>query len=204
MPSEIEVWIRQAREGDEASMGRLLSSQKRALKLLARIEIGRHIQGKLDASDVVQETFLEAHRSFPRFEGSVEAQFNAWMRTILARTMANTIRRFFGTQARDPRLERRLADDIDRSALSLGGLLADPASTPSQHVARDEQTRLVVEALSRLPDDYESVLVLRHLEGLTFPQIADRMGRSVNSVEKLWLRGLTKLRREFAQPSRNL
>ena len=55
----------------------------------------------------------------------------------------------------------------------------------------------MAEALSQLPDDYQVVLVLRHLEGLTFPQISERMGRSVDSVEKLWLRGLTRLRKEF-------
>jgi RNA polymerase sigma-70 factor (ECF subfamily) len=55
----------------------------------------------------------------------------------------------------------------------------------------------VAEALSRLPPDYRNVLVLRHLEGLTFPQISERMGRSVDSVEKLWLRGLTRLKKEF-------
>jgi RNA polymerase sigma-70 factor (ECF subfamily) len=55
----------------------------------------------------------------------------------------------------------------------------------------------IAEALSRLPEDYQTVIVLRHLEGLTFPQISQRMERSVDSVEKLWLRGLTKLRRSF-------
>jgi RNA polymerase sigma-70 factor (ECF subfamily) len=78
-------------------------------------------------------------------------------------------------------------------------MLVDPHSSPSQQVMRGEQSLLVAEAMARLPEDYQTVLVLRHLEGLTFPQVAERMGRSVDSVEKLWLRGLTRLKREFAE-----
>ena len=63
---------------------------------------------------------------------------------------------------------------------------------------RGEQSLRVTAALSRLPDDYQTVLILRHLEGMTFPQVAERMERSIDSVEKLWLRGLTRLRKEFS------
>jgi RNA polymerase sigma-70 factor (ECF subfamily) len=122
-----------------------------------------------------------------------------WLRAILAATLANTIRRYLGTQARDLRLEQQLAEDLDQSSCALGRMLMDPHSSPSQQVMRGEQTFLVAEAMARLPDDYQTVLVLRHMEGLTFPQVAERMGRSVDSVEKLWLRGLTRLKREFGE-----
>jgi RNA polymerase sigma-70 factor (ECF subfamily) len=153
----------------------------------------------VDASDVVQETFLEAHRHFPNFQGDVGGQLTQWLRAILAATLANTVRRYLGTQARDLRLERDLAADLDQSTCALGQILVDPHSSPSQQVMRGEQSLLVAEAMARLPDDYQTVLVLRHLEGLTFPQVAERMGRSLDSVEKLWLRGLTRLKREFAE-----
>lgn len=197
MTTEVEQWIAEARAGDSATLGRLLESYQNYLKLLARIEIGRRLQGKVDASDVVQETFLDAHRYFPTFAGHAEAQFVQWLRQILAGTLANTVRRYFGTQARDPRLEQALAADLDQSTCALGRMLVDPHSSPSQQVLRGEQTLLVAAALARLPEDYQTVLVLRHLEGLTFPQVAERMGRSVDSVEKLWIRGLTRLRKEF-------
>ena len=150
---------------------------------------------------MVQETFLDAHRYFPNFRGHAEAQFVCWLREILAGTLANLVRRYLGTQARDVRMERALVADLDQSSHSLAHLLADPRSSPSQHAVRGEQTRMIAEALARLPEDYQTVIVLRHLEGLTFPQVAERMGRSVDSVEKLWLRGLTRLRRMFAQES---
>ena len=78
-------------------------------------------------------------------------------------------------------------------------MLADPRSSPSAAECKREQSLLVAEALARLPDDYQTVLVLRHLEGMTFPQVAAAMGRSVDSVEKLWLRGLTRLKKSFAE-----
>ncbi len=186
-----------ARAGNEQALGRILSAQRAYLKVLARVEVGRHLQAKLDVSDIIQEVFLEAHKSFSRFEGTEEPQFIQWVRSILAHTIANTVRRYFGTQARDPRLEKQVAAGIDQSAVSLGGMLVDPGASPSQQVSRVEQTRLVSEALSRLLEDYQSVLILRHLEGLTFPKIAERMGKTVNSVEKLWLRGLAQLKKEF-------
>lgn len=201
MASEVGRWIEQARAGDSATLGQLLESYHNYLRLLARIEIGRRLQGKVDASDVVQETFLEAHRHFPTFQGHAEGQFAQWLRAILATTLANIVRRYLGTQARDLRLERQLAEDLDQSTCALGSILVDPHSSPSQQVIRGEQSLLVAEAMARLPEDYQTVLVLRHLEGLTFPQVADRMQRSVDSVEKLWLRGLTKLKKEFNEAS---
>ena len=68
-------------------------------------------------------------------------------------------------------------------------------STPSRRAARREQAVLLADALNQLPPDYREVLVLRHLEGLTFPEVAARMGRTVDSVEKLWVRALPRLRR---------
>jgi RNA polymerase sigma-70 factor (ECF subfamily) len=199
METDIELLINEARTGDRVVLGELLDSYQNYLRLLARIEIGRRLQGQVDPSDIVQETFLEAHRQFPLFQGTAERQLAKWLRTILAGTMANVVRRYAGTQARDLRLERQLAVDLDHSSCSLEQLLVDQRSSPSQQAMRGEQSLLVAAAMSRLPDDYQQVLVLRHLEGLTFPQVALRMERSVDSVEKLWLRGLTRLKKEFGE-----
>ena len=198
MEVDVPGLLAAARDGDPVPLGKLLESYQRYLRLLARVEIGRRLQGKIDASDVVQETFLDAHRQFANFRGDAEPQFATWLRQILAGTLANTVRRYLGTQARDPRLERQLADDLNHSTAALGQILIDPRSSPSQVVMRREQGAIVAEALARLPEDYQTVLVLRHLEGLSFPEISLRMERSVDSVEKLWIRGLAKLKKEFS------
>jgi RNA polymerase sigma-70 factor (ECF subfamily) len=197
---EVERLIEEARAGDLSILGQLLESYRSYLSLLARIEIGRRLQGRVDASDIVQETFLDAHRYFPVFRGTAETHFVRWLREILAGTLANTIRRHLGTQARDARLERALGADLDQSSCTLAQILVDPHASPSQIAVRREQGHLVAEALAELPEDYQMVIVLRHVEGLTFPQVAERLQRSVDSVEKLWLRGVARLRQRFAEP----
>lgn len=189
--------IQDAKCGGDAELGALLEVYRNYLRLLARLEIGKRLQGKLDASDLVQETFLDAHRYFPKFAGHEEPQFAHWLRTILAGKVANLVRHYFGTQRRDVRLEQDLEADLDNSSRMLGHELAASIVSPSQDAARREQAVLLADALEQLPPDYREVLVLRHLEGLTFPDIAGRMERSQDSVEKLWLRGLAKLRQVF-------
>ena len=149
MASDAERLIADAKAGDPATLGRLLEPYRHYLRLLARLEIGRRLQGKVDASDVVQECFLDAHRYFPSFRGAAEAQFVQWLREILAGTLANQVRRYLGTQARDVRLEVGLAADLDQSSQALAGVAVDPHSSPSQQAARGEQAVLVAEALGR-------------------------------------------------------
>src|SRR5262245_9443229 len=196
----IDELLRQARAGDLAALGQALERYRRYLTLLARVEIGRQLQSKLDPADLVQETFLDAHRQFDRFAGGADS-FGRWLRQILAGTLAGQVRRYLGTQGRDVRLEQQLADALDQSSVALAGVLAAPVSTPSQHAAQQEQDVILADALAGLPDDYREAIVLRHLEGLSFPEVARRMGRSLDSVEKLWLRALGKLRQTMGEPA---
>jgi RNA polymerase sigma-70 factor (ECF subfamily) len=194
-----EQMIQEARTGTDAVLGPLLDLYRSYLRLLARVEIGRRLQGKVDASDLVQETFLEAHRNFARFQGTSEPQLVSWLRQILAGKVAYLLRRYLGTQGRDVRLEQELSVGLDNSSRLLGVELVASLSSPSQQAARREQAVLLAQALERLPEDYREVIVLRHLEGLRFPEISERMGRSLDSVQKLWLRGLARLRQVFGE-----
>jgi RNA polymerase sigma-70 factor, ECF subfamily len=199
--SEAERLLRRARAGDAAARGELLELYRSYLALLARLQIGRLLQGKLDASDVVQETFLKAHRHFAQFRGKTEAELLAWLRQIVVSHLVNLVRHHRGTQQRNVRLERDLAAELDRSSRALDAALFAKQSTPSQQASRREQAVLLADALAQLPEDYREVMILRHLEGLTFAQVAQRMGRSLDSVEKLWARALTRLRRALRSMS---
>lgn len=192
-----DYWLAQARTGDPVALGRLLELYRGYLSLLARLQINRRLQGKVDPADLVQDTFLAAHRAWPEFRGTSERALVCWLRTILAARMANMVRHYFGTQGRDVRIERELAAELDMSSRVLDqGLLAAQAS-PSQDAARREQAVLLADALGELPEDYREVLILRHLEELTFPEVAERMQRTVDSVKKLWARALDRLRRSL-------
>ena len=190
-----EVLLARARTGDESALGRLLELYRAYLSLLARVQIGRRLQGKADPADMVQETFLEAARHFGQFRGDSEAELTCWLRQILAACLAHLVRRFYGTQARDVRLERTLEDELNLSSRAIDRGLVAEQSSPSQSASRREQAVLLADALDRLSPDYREVIILRHLEGLTFPEVATRMGRSLDSVEKLWVRALPRLRR---------
>jgi RNA polymerase sigma-70 factor (ECF subfamily) len=190
-----------ARQGAAEARGALLENYRSYLELLARVEIGRRLQTKLDTGDIVQETFLEAHRHFPSFRGSTEAELVGWLRGIFSAKLANLVRHFLGTQGRDLRREQALAINLDHSSRLLDRGLFAAGGTPSQQVARREQGVLLAEALAKLPDDYREVIVLRHLEELTFPEVAARLDRTVDSVQKVWVRALAKLRQSMGEPT---
>jgi RNA polymerase sigma-70 factor (ECF subfamily) len=198
-PSEL---IARARLGDERALGRLLDRSRNYLRLLARLQIDRQLQGKADASDLVQETYVDALRDFDDFRGASEAEWLAWLRTILASNLVNLVRHYRGTQRRDVRLERTLAADLDQSSEALDRALVAPGqAAPWEQAARREQSLALADLLERLPGAYRDAIVLRQLEGHTFPEVALRMGRTVDSVKKLWVRGLRLLRETLEKPS---
>lgn len=196
---DVERLLELARDGDARVVGELFELYRSYLRLLARLEIGRRLQGKVDDSDLVQETFLEAHRHFDHFRGATEGELVRWLREILADRLAKLVRRYCGTQQRDVRLERDLAQAVEQSSQAMGRSLVAPESSPSQQAARREQSVLLADALERLPEAYREVIILSHLEGLSFPQVAQRMGRTVDSVKNLWARAVRKLRQRLGE-----
>src|SRR5262249_19209353 len=157
--------LAQARAGDAAALGRLLELYRNYLRLQARALIGAGLRVRLDSSDLVQETFLEAHCDFPRFVGQSEAEVMAWLRQILARNLADQLKRH-QAHGRDFRRQQSLEAKLDRSSRDVEQALAAGLSTPSSRAARREQAVLLADALAELPPDYREVLVLRHLEHL--------------------------------------
>jgi RNA polymerase sigma-70 factor (ECF subfamily) len=198
---DLERQLRLARAGDGTALGQLLDSYRNYLIVLARVQIGRRLQGKVDASDVVQEAFLQAHRHFGQFRGQSQKELAGWLRQILLSNLLNLVRHYQGCRRRDPRLERDLAVELDQSSRDLDGAMFAKQSTPSQKALHREQAVLMADALSRLPEDYRDVIILRHLEGLPFTEVAARMGRSLDSVDKLWVRALGRLRRLMREES---
>lgn len=196
---EPEQLLDLARAGDGAARGGLLELYRNYLTLLARLHIGGRLQSKLDASDLVQETFLEAHRDFGQFQGTTEKELVHWLRQVLVSNLADFVRRYTAARQRDVRLERNLAAELDQSSRLLDRGLIAPQASPSEQAARREQAVLLADALERLPEDYREVIVLVHLQGLSFPEAGRRMGRSVDSVKKLRARALAGLHRTLGE-----
>jgi RNA polymerase sigma-70 factor (ECF subfamily) len=196
-PPDLDRLLRQARDGDREALGKLLDRFRSYLRLLARQQLKQRLREKLDDSDIIQETYLEAQRDFAQFRGTSESELAAWLRQILAHNLANQIERYYGAQRRDVRLERDLSVRLARSSAALERGLVARQLTPSQWAAQRDQAVLLAISLERLPPTYRQVLELRHIESLTFPQIAQQMNRTEDSVKNLWARALTRLRREL-------
>jgi RNA polymerase sigma-70 factor (ECF subfamily) len=189
-----EALLQQARGGDPAALGQLLELYRNYLRLQARTLIGSALRVRLDPSDLVQETFLEAARDFARFAGSTEGELVAWLRQVLVRNLADQVRRH-QSQKRNARREESLEALLDRSSQEVQEALATGISTPSAQARRREQSVVLADALAALPPDYREVIVLRHLERLKFDEIAARMGRSSGATRMLWTRALERLHR---------
>jgi RNA polymerase sigma-70 factor (ECF subfamily) len=199
MELDLEETLRRARAKDRDALGALLEQYRNYLTLLARTQIGRRLQGKADAADLVQETFLQVHQHIAGFRGNSEVELLKWLRAILAAVLSNHVRRYLGTQQRDARLEQALAVELDDTSGFLQQGLVAATSTPSRQASKRETLVVLADALEHLPEDYRQVIMLRHLEGLPFAEVATRMGKTVPSVQNLWVRALHRLKQTVGE-----
>lgn len=193
----VENLLHQAREGDVAAREQLFVACRNYLRVIATAHGEDRLRAKGDASDVVQDTLLEAHRDFEQFAGSNEQEWLAWLRRILMHNLADFVRHFKGTDKREAGREVPLLRRGDGSVSVLIGEPPDPAGTASQQIRRQEQDHSVAEAVARLPADYQEVVVLRNLRRLPFEEVAQAMGRSRPAVQMLWVRALRRLQSEL-------
>lgn len=179
--------------GIGAENGPNLESFRDQLRLLARVELDARVQGKIDPSDVVQQTLLEAHQARDQFRGKREAELAAWLQRILAHNLADVVRRY-GSAARDVALEHSLEASLAESASRMDVWLADERSSPSQQALRREQLGRVNDALMKLPEDQRIAIEGKHLHALSVDEISQKMGKTVAAVGGLLRRGMRRLR----------
>ena len=189
--------LARARSGEAHDLSRLFERCRNYLGVVARAQVESWLRAKADASDLVQETLLEAHRDFPKFKGATEAEWLAWLRKILARNVADFVRQYRGTAKRQQRLEVPIAPPPNASTELGFPDVRDPGETPTQEIVRLEREFEVADALTRLEPDYQEVIILRNLERLPFDEVAERMGRSRPAVQMLWMRAVRKLQAEL-------
>jgi len=188
--------LEQARQGDREALGRLLEAQRPALHRLAKRQLDGRIAVRVAASDIIQQTFLEAHRSFPQFAGRGQRELTAWLQVILDHKVAGAIRDHALLQKRDVHRDRSM-DDSQGGGATLKQKLAAGSSSPSQKAIRHEETQLLARALRVLPDDQREAVRLRHLEGWALADIARHLGRTPGATAGLIKRGMHALRRQL-------
>jgi len=197
MSDEPRPLLQQAKQGGTLEQGQLFASYTNYLKIIAESQLDRRVRRRVSPSDLVQETLLEAHRDFGAFRGKTDAEFFLWLRQILVHNLMRASEKHLQTDKRDVRREvyvQALHASIEKSNARLEHVLADRIGSPSSEAGRLEQMRLVSNAIADLPAEQRQVIVLRHVEGLQFAEIAEQMERSSGACRMLWLRGMDQLR----------
>jgi RNA polymerase sigma-70 factor, ECF subfamily len=182
--------------GEPQYRARDLENYREYLRLLAELQMDGPLQGKIDLSGVVQQTMIEANEALPGYKLNDADHLAAWLRRIMANNLADEIRKLRAGK-RDIRRERSLEGALEQSSNRLRSWLAADQTSPSQQAQRQEQALRLSAALATLPDAQREALKLRHLQGQSLAQIAERLNRSHAAVAGLLKRGLQQLRDHF-------
>lgn len=182
----------QARAGSTVALGRLMEGCRKYLLLVANEALDSDLRPKGGASDLVQDTFVGAHRDFAEFHGSTEPELLAWLTKILTNRISNNVRHYRYTHKRDVAREVSLEAGFDPQ-----GLAPNQEIGPDQAaIAQDEAGRLK-RAIASLPEPLREVLVLRTWERRSFAEVAARLNGTPESVRKLWGRAVRQLQEEL-------
>jgi RNA polymerase sigma-70 factor (ECF subfamily) len=195
IPREFSRLLSAARNGSRDALGEAFEACRRYLHCVARHELAGDLQSKGGASDLVQETFLEAQSTFDHFQGTSEIQLRAWLRRLLHHRAAKFGRSYRTTQKR--RLGREnVLSTVNLTVSSNGGLRTEQAS-PSAHLMAFEQAQRLRQALEKLPHEYQRVITYRYVEECSFDEIGRLMNRTANAARLLWLRAIECIKHEL-------
>ena len=170
----------------------LLAKYRPYLRLIAARQLDSIIANRLSASDIVQQTLLEAFRDGALFRGNTEPQFVAWLKAILNNNIAQATQTHILTQKRSVKNERPFAAALGQTALH-------PAAdeSPSGAAMQGESAMILAQQMESLPDDQYEAIRLRYIEGYSLAAISSHMDRSEAAVAGLLKRGLEGLRKKF-------
>jgi len=191
--------VADAKAGEPGALGTLLEEVHGYLLVIARRRLPDDVRPHLGPSDVVQETALEAQACFAAFDGHSAPQFLGWLRGILLHNVGDAVRR---RRAYERAIDRHASSppagalrDLDTARRSPRAL---PDPTEASAIRRDE-AGLVARVLGALGEDARQVVRLRYWEGLSFPEIGGRLGRTDEAVRKVWYRAVAKLQSELSR-----
>jgi RNA polymerase sigma-70 factor (ECF subfamily) len=194
-PGDASQHLPAARAGSRDALGQVLEACRAYLLRIANEGVAADVQAKGGASDLVQETFLEAQRDFACFQGTTEAELLAWLRCLLLNNVSNFARHYRATGKRQVGREVPL-ERSDSSKTEEVGLVADTPS-PSMAAMANETADAITRALERLPEDYRRVITLRNQERREFDEIGRLMERSPDAARRLWSRAIERLQHEM-------
>lgn len=194
-PNPVMAALDAARAGCAPSFDQVTERCRAYLLHVAARELGEDLRGKVGASDLVQETLLEARESFDRFRGQTEEELRGWLRQILLHKVVHTGRYYRGTAKRD--IAREVPLQLPDASGQVACELPDGSLTPSKHLMADERVATLRQAIGRLSPLHRQVILLRSVDQRSYDQIGQIMQRSEKAVGKLWARAVEALRKEL-------
>jgi len=192
----IDAMIAAAREHPD-KLGDLLEEYRAFLALWSKQQLGPKMNAAASASDVVQNTFMDAFRAFAQFRGSTEPEFSAWLKRIHANNLIDQFRK----RAREGAEPLDLAGDPDDTASFCWREPVADQTSPAQRVVRGEKALRLARAIESLTQAQAEAVRLKHLEGWPVRQIAEHMDRPPSAVAGLLRHGLKKLRESLNRDS---
>jgi RNA polymerase sigma-70 factor (ECF subfamily) len=193
--AEMVVLLQQAAAGDARAASVLLAPHRERLRRMVELRLHRRLRGRIDAEDIIQETFLEAVRRLPDYLARPDMSFPVWLRFLAGQQLVDAMRHHLGMQKRDARLEVSLyrGPMPEASSASLASLLLGRMTTPSQAAVRIETQLQVQELLNNMDPVDREVLVLRHFEHLNNNEVAELLGLSKSAASKRYVVALKRL-----------
>lgn len=189
-------WIAKARQGDQSARNRLFATCRSFVGVMAQLQLNRRLHAKVDPSDLVQQSLLEAHQGFDQFQGATPAEWLAWLKQIVRHNAIDADGHYRQTECRDLRKEQSFTFN-DSADSQHQWHFTSPDPSPSQNLAKVEREMQMAAAIEALPADYRQVILLRNLERLSFEDIAKRMNRTRGACQMLWMRAIEQLRTEL-------
>lgn len=183
--------IQAARQGDDLALNQIWQELRSYLLMIAsqRLDVG--LRGKMDASDIVQQSLMEAHKGFNEFRGHSEGEIKAWACKLVIHNLVDAGRRFRQSQKRNIRKETTWTEQNELAAIKNE---ASPSTALRQRECDDELARIV----SQLPQRSQQVLELRHRMGLSHAQVALELGMTESGARKLWSRIVLELQERLS------
>jgi RNA polymerase sigma-70 factor (ECF subfamily) len=193
--------MERAASGDNESWRKLLRCYHDRLRRMVDLRLDPRLQGRVDASDVLQDAYLEASERLSECLQQTELPFFLWLRSIVGTRLSKTHRHHLGTQMRDARRDVSIYRGAlpEASSVALASKLLGRECRPSEAALRVELQMRLQDALNRMHSLDREALALRHFEQLSAAEAARVMGISEGAAGKRYLRALTRLKEIIAQ-----
>ena len=186
-----------AKAGDESALNQLLNVYGARVHWIMRLRMGRELRSKLESMDLTQDALVSALEGLGDFTYKNEGDFLRWLSTIAENRIRDSLDKLHADK-RDIRKEFRFDNNGSTTA---GGFLTSPrpvdATRPSVIMSRKEDLDKLEKAIDELKPEYREVIVLTKIEGLSYKEIANRLGKSNDAVRKLVSRAMAALTSVF-------